>query len=214
MKIGSKTSIFNFALRERRAELGWSQAELAARAGCPLQFVNCIEDLRMPDCAISRVIERLNTIAQVLESPFDDLFPADYLAAIEAKKLPRRRTPIIWCREVRIDELPPADEVFQIESPEVNLIEAEDAQALPADVQNLLGTLPALERRVLELRFGIGEPGGHEKTLQEIRPILKMTCERIRVTEARALRKLRHPSKSGGLRSYLHDQEPEEAKAE
>jgi RNA polymerase primary sigma factor len=72
---------------------------------------------------------------------------------------------------------------------------------LHSDVEDLLDTLTPRERRVLQLRFGLSDE--HERTLEEVGKRLGVTRERIRQIEAKALRKLRHPSRSNRLRDYL-----------
>ncbi|MGH2502739.1 MAG: sigma factor-like helix-turn-helix DNA-binding protein, partial [Ktedonobacterales bacterium] len=57
------------------------------------------------------------------------------------------------------------------------------------------------ERRVLSLRFGLVD--GYSRTLEEVGKQFKVTRERIRQIEAKALRKLRHPSRSRRLKDYL-----------
>ena len=57
------------------------------------------------------------------------------------------------------------------------------------------------ERRVLQLRFGLED--GRSRTLEEVGRDFNVTRERIRQIEAKALRKLRHPSRSRKLRDYL-----------
>ena len=69
------------------------------------------------------------------------------------------------------------------------------------DVMKALSILSEREREVLMLRFGI--EGDHPMTLEEIGRILTVTRERIRQIEAKALRKLRHPKRSGNLKSYI-----------
>jgi RNA polymerase primary sigma factor len=68
-------------------------------------------------------------------------------------------------------------------------------------VDLILDTLSARERRVLQLRFGLSE--GRERTLEEVGKRFGVTRERIRQIEAKALRKLRHPSRSKKLKDYL-----------
>jgi RNA polymerase primary sigma factor len=73
---------------------------------------------------------------------------------------------------------------------------------LRSDIDELLKTLTAREEKVIRLRFGL-EPGGREHTLEEVGKFFAVTRERIRQIEAKALRKLRHPSRSRKLRSFL-----------
>ena len=83
------------------------------------------------------------------------------------------------------------------ESPTV----AVDRELLREQVADALDRLPGRERRVLELRFGVGDD--HPLTLAEIAKTLGVSRERIRQIESHALRKLRHPRLSRGLREYL-----------
>ena len=69
------------------------------------------------------------------------------------------------------------------------------------EVEDILDTLTPRERRVLQLRFGLID--GHQRTLEEVGRRFGVTRERIRQIEAKALRKLRHPSRSRKLRDYL-----------
>ncbi len=66
---------------------------------------------------------------------------------------------------------------------------------------NILRTLTPREAQVITLRFGLGD--GRPRTLEEVGKQFKITRERIRQIEAKALRKLRHPSRSKALKDYL-----------
>jgi RNA polymerase primary sigma factor len=68
-------------------------------------------------------------------------------------------------------------------------------------VKDALGTLTIREQEVLRLRFGLDD--GRSRTLEEVGREFKVTRERIRQIEAKALRKLRHPSRSRRLKDYL-----------
>jgi len=72
---------------------------------------------------------------------------------------------------------------------------------LKEQIDDVLETLTYREKRVLELRFGIAT--GHPHTLEEVGKKFGVTRERIRQIEAKALRKLRHPSRSKRLKDYL-----------
>ena len=74
-------------------------------------------------------------------------------------------------------------------------------QLLREQVEDVLGTLSDRERRVLELRYGLED--GRSRTLEEVGRDFGVTRERIRQIEAKALRKLRHPSRSRKLRDFL-----------
>ncbi|MGA7103716.1 MAG: RNA polymerase sigma factor RpoD [Candidatus Deferrimicrobiaceae bacterium] len=72
---------------------------------------------------------------------------------------------------------------------------------LAEQVKKILGTLTPREERVLRMRFGVGERSDH--TLEEVGQDFEVTRERIRQIEAKALRKLRHPSRSKRLRTFI-----------
>ena len=72
---------------------------------------------------------------------------------------------------------------------------------LSEQTQIVLGTLAPREAKVLKMRFGIGERSNH--TLEEVGQDFEVTRERIRQIEAKALRKLRHPSRSRVLKGFL-----------
>jgi RNA polymerase primary sigma factor len=91
-----------------------------------------------------------------------------------------------------------------------DFIEDEDAlepmdaaarEMLREQVKNALAVLSDRERQVLELRFGLVD--GKDHTLEEVGQYFNVTRERIRQIEAKALRKLRHPTRSRHLRDYL-----------
>ena len=77
-----------------------------------------------------------------------------------------------------------------------------DLENLPEILQKLIQTLEPGEQKVLNLRFGL-KTEGERSTLGEVAVRLGLTTERVRQIEAKALRKLRHPSKSQQLRNYL-----------
>ena len=72
---------------------------------------------------------------------------------------------------------------------------------LKEQLDDVLALLPAKERHVIELRFGLVD--GRSRTLEEVGQEFGVTRERIRQIEAKALRKLRHPKRSRKLREYL-----------
>ena len=73
---------------------------------------------------------------------------------------------------------------------------------LKEQLAEVLGTLTDREKKVLELRYGLDD--GEEKTLEEVGSKFNVTRERVRQIEAKALKKLRHPSRSRKLRDYLN----------
>jgi RNA polymerase primary sigma factor len=79
--------------------------------------------------------------------------------------------------------------------------EAASYQLLKEQVQDVLSSLTPREQKVLVLRFGLDD--GRSRTLEEVGREFNVTRERIRQIEAKALRKLRHPSRSKKLKDYL-----------
>ncbi len=88
--------------------------------------------------------------------------------------------------------------------PDENLpgpVDAASRQLLKEQIRSALGVLSDREREVLQMRFGLTD--GQDHTLEEVGKYFGVTRERIRQIEAKALRKLRHPTRSRQLRDYL-----------
>ncbi len=92
-----------------------------------------------------------------------------------------------------------ADFIEDAETP--SPMDAAARQMLREQIRSTLSSLAEREREVLELRFGLVD--GKDHTLEEVSRYFDVTRERIRQIEAKALRKLRHPSRSRQLRDYL-----------
>ena len=80
-------------------------------------------------------------------------------------------------------------------------VEVTDQRLLREEIRKMLGQLTLRERQVMELRFGLLDD--HDHTLEEVGKKLKVTRERVRQIEERAIRKLRHPQASRILKDYL-----------
>jgi len=80
-------------------------------------------------------------------------------------------------------------------------VDAASKQLLKEQIEDVLSCLTPREQRVLQLRFGLED--GRSRTLEEVGQEFSVTRERIRQIEAKALRKLRHPSRSRKLKDYL-----------
>ena len=74
-------------------------------------------------------------------------------------------------------------------------------ELLKSELEDVLDTLTDREENVLRLRFGLDD--GRQRTLEDVGKIFGVTRERIRQIEAKALRKLRHPSRSKQLKDFL-----------
>jgi len=182
--------------------------------------------------AISRVMRVQRTLTQQLgRAPTTEevAIEVGYLPAVDVEAILRAHSeeqPLDAALQHRLDSamqkvdrvLRSAEEPISIDGPIGDedssslgdFIEDEDApspldsatrEMLRAQVRNALNLLSDREREVLELRFGLKD--GKDHTLEEVSVFFDVTRERIRQIEAKALRKLRHPSRSKQLRDYL-----------
>ena len=72
-------------------------------------------------------------------------------------------------------------------------------------IDTVLKTLNYREREILKLRYGLGNDRGYEYTLEEVGKVFKVTRERIRQIEAKAIRKLQHPIRAKKLEEFVGD---------
>jgi len=114
-----------------------------------------------------------------------DLFPLDEYARVGAKGE-------FHAREVAASQLPGAEEeLAQLVAPAPD--PDQDRGEDKAQINKALATLTFREREILKLRYGLGD--GHTYTLEEVGRIFKVTRERVRWIQAKALRKLEHPTR-------------------
>ena len=90
---------------------------------------------------------------------------------------------------------------FIVDADAPSPVQEAELNILKEQIQDVLDDLSDRERRVISLRFGIDD--GYPRTLEEVGSIFKVTRERIRQIEAKALRKLRHPRRSRKLRDFV-----------
>ncbi len=156
-------------------------------------------------------INKLNRISrQILQETGREASPEELAAKMDLnedkirKVLKIAKEPISMETPVGDDEdshLGDFIEDGNIESP----VESATMEGLREAILEILKTLTPREARVLNMRFGINMNTDH--TLEEVGKQFDVTRERIRQIEAKALRKLRHPSRSEKLRSFLEDGE-------
>ncbi len=114
---------------------------------------------------------------------------------------------LVWADKVFSLDAPLSDEEENslgdiIEDPHATgPAEQTERQVLRDEVRKVLSNLTLRERQVIELRFGLLDD--HDHTLEEVGKKLKVTRERVRQIEERAIRKLRHPQSSRVLKDYL-----------
>ena len=182
--------------------------------------------------SISKLLRIQRSLVQKLgrdPGPEDLALESDFLAEedrVKIKRAQKNSTPISADVQARWDAvsvkiqriMKSAEEPVSLERPigdedssqlgdfieDDDAIEPMDAAAkemLRDQVQSALGALSERERQVLELRFGLID--GKDHTLEEVSNYFNVTRERIRQIEAKALRKLRHPTRSRNLRDYF-----------
>jgi len=110
------------------------------------------------------------------------------------------RAPISLDRPVGFDEDCNFGEFLQDESTENPLRRVSNGM-LRQKIESLLKTLTFREREIIRLRYGLGD--GYSYTLEEVGRIFKVTRERVRQIEAKAVQKLQNPIRSGALQSFL-----------
>jgi RNA polymerase primary sigma factor len=114
---------------------------------------------------------------------------------------------LVWAEKVFSLDAPLSEEEENslgdiIEDPQMQSpAETTDRTLLREEVRKVLSNLTLRERQVIELRFGLVDD--HDHTLEEVGKKLKVTRERVRQIEERAIRKLRHPQSSRVLKDYL-----------
>lgn len=189
----------NNRLKERREALGMTQAEFATAAGVSVCAYQQLEGLRRSPQVHGDACWRWREIALQLArfhcvGP-EELFPPAVLAV---------ETPVA-SRRVNGDDLFPLLTAHQerlLEGPDVEYEMAE----LREQLQHALAGLRPREAEVLRLRFGLDD--GEGRTLDQVGATLEVGPERVRQIEARALRRLRHPSRARLLREF-HSQAEE-----
>ncbi len=156
------------------------------------------------------MVEMINKLARVSRRLLEVLGrePSDEETAEEMGITPERVREIIRFAQSPISlETPIGQEEdshlgdFVEDREAVSPSDAASLTMLHSEVEDVLDTLRPRERRVLQLRFGLID--GHQRTLEEVGKRFGLTRERIRQIEAKALRKLRHPSRSEKLRVYM-----------
>lgn len=184
----------NARLVDARKERGMIQLEMAQRVGVSQGRLRDIENLR-----VIPTEEEIVNIACTLEKPTDYLFPEELLSAIKASVFSRRKVEltgpqVIYLTQVRWQELITDGGLDAVE-------EKVDREMLALQIHEVMSTLKPIAQHVLTLRFGLD--GKRAKTMEEVGREFHLTRERIRQIESKALRKLRHPSRSRKLKDYL-----------
>ena len=185
----------NNNLLRKIEECGYSSVGEFCRRNGKMSWASTIGELvnlkKSPLSASGQFLPIVNRICDILLCAPEDLFSEVQLTtAIESNR-----------RTIKVNE---AEMQFMLETTaDTPLLENQvDQDRLPGKVAELLETLTPREAKVIAMRFGIGNDG-QAHTLEEVGKVFDVTRTRIRDIEARALSKLRHPSRSDFIREYL-----------
>jgi len=182
----------NNLIKQRRENAGLSQIQVAKGAGVSVSAIQGFELMHL-----SPIHQRwggwtatARKLATFFEVEPETLFPEGVLAVVQPVAV---RT--VDARDVK--QIVSSYQERVLRGPESELTRRE----LRAEVADLIGTLKEREQRVLAMRFGLTD--GTDHTCEEVAEEFGVTRERIRQIEAKALRKLRHPSRVARLKPFV-----------
>jgi RNA polymerase sigma factor (sigma-70 family) len=182
MRLRATTFIRNDAMIEARKKMGWSQKELASVCGVSFHLIQRLESLNFP----TRYDEvDIGIIADFLNLEIEAIYPIEMQGW-------RGHTTFLQTLEVSTEKLIDFAERqasrFILPSP-AEIAEKRDFQKYHIDIlKKAMKCLSFRERKILDLRYGLED--GHCYTLAEVGRIFKVTQERIREVEAKAIRRL------------------------
>lgn len=186
----------NARLVDARKERGINQQDMALAINTNQLRISNIETLK-----VIPTDEEMARIASILEKPIDYLFPEELLFAVEAGVFSRRKVELAAPEVISLTE---AERLHLLPDTSLHAVEEEVERKLLAErINEALNTLEPREQRVIRLRFGFD---GRPRLLEEVGREFNLTRERIRQIESKALRKLRHPSRSRVLKDYLGEE--------
>lgn len=193
MRIRLIARIKNEELLSAMREAGYNTlAELSRATGIPPQVLGeWINFKKYP-----KTTKYGPVLEAALGRPLEAIFPLEYRMAVERKIKPMAEL----VSEASL--LPIGPEALLLPSPD-NVEELIDAGGLKDSIEDALTSLKYREARVLKMRFGLED--GNEHTLREVAEMLRVTPERIRQIETKALRKLKHPSCNRALRTFTRN---------
>ncbi len=168
-------------------------ADQARTIRIPVHMVETINKYKKIERQLEQEKERAIKPAEVAKEMDIDLEKARHIVKI-SQKTASIETPVGKEEDTRL-------KAFIEDKKALSPFESASQELLKGHIMGVLDTLSDREKRVLELRFGLID--GRTRTLEEVGKEFGVTRERIRQIEAKALRKLRHPSRSRRLRDYL-----------
>ena len=168
-------------------------ADQAKTIRIPVHMVETINKYKKIERELEQKYERTPTPDEVAKIMGIDMDKAHEIVKI-SQDTTSLETPVGKEEDTRLKE-------FIEDETTLSPFESASRELLKGHINDVLTTLNAREKKVLELRFGLSD--GRSRTLEEVGKEFGVTRERIRQIEAKALRKLRHPSRSKRLRDYL-----------
>ncbi len=196
-----RLTTYNARLIDARKAKGWTQINLSQLTGISSSHLGHIETLRTIPSS-----QMMDEICSALELSQDFLFPSSLMEAIRDGLFDHRVAELEEQQIIRLTESRRAGLLPQGITQDLALEAIErdvDNELLKANIEVVLDQLEPREKRVLEFRFGLKD--GRSRTLEEVSREFNVNRERIRQIESKALRKLRHPSRSRLLKDLLEE---------
>jgi RNA polymerase primary sigma factor len=189
----------HFDLRNARASAGYTMAQVAEEAGVSTHAIASYERLRaIPNPLVAR------RIARYLGKEVRELFPPQLKEIVH--EIQQERKGYSEPQTVSLEDVS-EDQLLSEDDPAVTATQ----DMLRSRINEVLKTLTFRERDLLKQRYGIGD--GYTYTLEEVGRIFKVTRDRIRQVEAKAISKLQHPVRRGrNLSFYTGNQAPDNPK--
>ena len=185
----------NARLVDTRKGRGITQVAMAQRVKMSVVYLSEIELLkRLP------TEDDMIDIACILEKPIDYLFPEELMSAVEAGVFSRRKVELAAPQVIALTEAQ-RQRLLAWDGGLEAVEERLDGWLLAEKIHDVVETLTPREQKVLEIRFGLKD--GRSQTLEQVAPEFGVTRARIQQIESKALRRLRHPSRSRHLKAFL-----------
>lgn len=194
--MGVKAQILPYLaeLREWRKLNGLNQAGLAQLLDCSRVYVQKIESLRCNPGP-----ELRQKILDITGLPEETLFPAWQIGLVNRRFFKGLNVEVPQEQLIKQAE----KEYARMLPPPKSLHQQAAEKEMSALLERVLDTLSPREQRVIRMRFGLDD--GVSKTLEQVGKAFGVTRERVRQIEAKALRKLRHPTRARCLKDFLDD---------
>ncbi len=163
--------------------------------------------IRIPVHMVETINKLVRTSRKLMQDMGREPTPEEIGEAMEGMSADRVREILKIAQDTTSLETPVGDEEdsllgdFIQDTSQPSPIEAASRELLKENIEEVLATLSDREARVLRMRFGLD--GGQSMTLEDVGKYFGVTRERIRQIEAKALRKLKHPSRRRKLQDYL-----------